>query len=144
MKRINNLIKFVIVFFVIGITSCQKENITNGQHFNLDDYTGRYVFDIKMETNRDGNLATEYFNSVGYITKKNDYIIKIIFDYAAPKVNCVYEYAVKPDGTFVSLFKGAGERSGKFIDNTTEFSEKVDLGNGNFKNLEFFGSHKGF
>lgn len=138
MKCINKLVMLAILL-IVGMTSCQKEQISEVELFNIEDYTGRYVFDIELQTMRDGELKREYFNSVGYVTKESNYSIKILFDYAAPKVNCVYEYAVRPDGSFFSLYRGAGDRTGEFENDFVSFDETINLGNGNFKNIAFTG-----
>jgi hypothetical protein len=139
MKIINSLIPIALLICVFGLTSCEKDILEIPEHFNIDEYTGRYIFDIKLDVLRDGELTTEIYESVGYVTKESEYRIKILFDFAAPKVNCVYDYAVRPDGTFYSIYRGAGDRTGKFYEKTVEFEEFIDLGSGNYKKLEFIG-----
>jgi hypothetical protein len=138
MKHIFNLF-ILVILFAAGMTSCQKEAIDIEEAFDIENYTGRYVFEIELETLRDGVATLSNHTSVGYVTKESDYSIKILFDYAAPKVNCVYEYLVKPDGSFVSLYQGAGDRIGYFSDSNVSFQERIDLGNGNYKRLDFVG-----
>lgn len=141
MQYVNNLF-FLGLLVILGMTSCQKEVQQEVKLFEIEDFTGRYVFDIELETVRDGQMVIQNFESVGYVTKESDYSIKILFDYAAPKVNCVYEYAVRPDGSFYSLYRGAGDREGQFTGDHVDFSEIINLGEGNYKSLDFSGLTK--
>lgn len=138
MKHIFNLF-ILVILLTTGMTSCQKEAIDIEEAFDIESYTGRYVFEIELETLREGVTTLSDHTSVGYVTKESDYTIKILFDYAAPKVNCAYEYLVKPDGSFVSLYQGAGDRIGEFSENKVTFQETIDLGSGNYKRLDFLG-----
>ena len=138
MKHILRML-ILVTLFIAGMSSCQKDTLEVAEAFDLEDYIGRYDFEIELETFRDGKSNISIHESVGYVTKENDYTIKVLFDFAAPKVNCVYEYVVKPDGSFHSTFKGAGERIGQFVDGNVEFEELIDLGDGDFKHLEFLG-----
>ena len=129
----------LVVLLAAGITSCQKEALDIEEAFDIESHTGRYEFEIELETLREGVATRSSHASVGYVTKESEYTIKILFDYAAPKVNCVYEYLVKPDGSFVSLYQGAGDRIGKFTEENVSFEETIDLGNGNYQRLDFVG-----
>jgi hypothetical protein len=134
----------LVILFTAGMTSCQKEALDIKEAFDIESYTGRYDFEIELETFRDGVTTLSNHASVGYVTKEGNYTVKVLFDYAAPKVNCVYEYLVKPDGSFVSLYQGAGDRIGQFTGGNVTFEETIDLGNGNYKRLDFvgFSGHK--
>ncbi|WP_235296757.1 hypothetical protein [Portibacter marinus] len=128
-----------VILIISGMNSCQKGDFEIIETFNLEDHIGRYEFDIDLETFRDGVKNVSTHHSVGYVTKENDYTIKVLFDYSEPNINCVYEFLVRSDGSFYSTYKGAGDRSGQFIDGNIEFQEKIELGNGNFKHLKFIG-----
>jgi len=141
MKHIFKMFIFAILI-TAGMSSCQKETLAVEEAFDIEAHTGRYVFDIELETLRDGVKTVTMHESVGYVTKENNYTIKILFDFAAPKVNCVYEYLVRPDGSFVSLYRGAGDRNGQFTENNVAFEEQIDLGDGNYKHLEFLGVYR--
>ena len=141
MKTINKTLLLTLLLFIIGFTSCQKENTAPVELFDIEEHTGRYIFDIDFEVLRDGELTKSTHTSIGYITKESDYVIKVLFDFAAPKVNCVYEYAVRTDGSFYSLYRGAGDREGLFVNDMVEFSEMIDLGDGNYKQLMFTGKN---
>ena len=141
MKHIFKMIIFAILI-TAGMNSCQKETLVVEEAFDIEAYTGRYMFDIELETLRDGVKTVSTHESVGYVTKESAYVIKILFDFAAPKVNCVYEYLVKPDGSFVSLYRGAGDRNGQFTETNVVFEEEIDLGDGNYKHLDFLGVYK--
>ncbi len=121
------------------MSSCQKEALETIEPFNIDSYTGRYNFDIELITEREGTTTSEFYNSIGYVTKESDYTIKVLFDFYSPNVNCVYEYAVRPDGSFYSLYGGAGERTGGFADKLLTFTEIIDFGSGNYKKLDVSG-----
>ncbi|WP_235296756.1 hypothetical protein [Portibacter marinus] len=133
---------FILAFLTFaGMNSCQKEQTEIVEAFDLEDYIGRYNFDIELETFRNGESVVSYHQSVGYVTKENDYTIKVLFDFSAPKVDCVYEYVVRTDGSFYSTFRGAGDRTGQFIDGNIQFEEHIDLGYDNFKHLDFVGTN---
>lgn len=139
--------QFLKLLFLISLissvsTSCQKETLDIEEAFDIEAYTGRYLFDIELETLRDGVKTVSLHESIGYVTRESAYTIKILFDFAAPKVNCVYEYLVRPDGSFVSLYRGAGERNGQFTQPNVAFEETIDLGNGDYKHLDFHGVYK--
>ena len=138
MKQLSSLL-ILVILITAGMTSCQKENLDVAEAFDLESHTGRYDFNIELETLRDGVKTITEHQSIGYVTKENDHMIKVLFDFAAPKVNCVYEYIVKSDGSFFSTYRGAGERTGKFEETSIVFEETIDLGNGNYKHLDFHG-----
>ena len=141
MKRLSLLTKLFAFLLIFGLmmTSCQKDSLEALESFDLENHLGRYVFDIDFETYKDGVSVTETHNSVGYIRKVNEHTIKLLFDLSVPKANCTYEYIVKADGSFFSAYKGAGERTGEFIDKGIQLTEEIDLGNGNHKKLDFSG-----
>ena len=141
MKRLSLLTKIFAFFLILGfmMTSCQKDSLEALESFNIENHLGRYFFDIDYETYKDGVSVNETHNSVGYIRKVNEHTIKLLFDLRAPKVNCTYEYIVKADGSFFSAHKGVGERTGEFIDKGIQLTEEIDLGNGNYKKLDFSG-----
>ncbi len=138
MKHVFNLL-ILVILITAGMSSCQKDLVEKPEAFDIGEYTGRYEFDIEERTFRDGVLTTTNHKSIGYVTEENPYMIKVLFDFAAPKVNCVYEYVVKPDGSFYSTYRGAGDRTGQFDGGTVVFDELIDLGGGNYKHLDFLG-----
>ena len=141
MKQLNYITKLLALLLIIGftLTSCQKDSLEALESFDIEDHLGRYVFDIDFETYKDGVSVKETHSSIGYIRKVNDYTIKLLFDFGAPKVNCTYEYVVKADGSLYSTYGGAGERNGELVDGGIQFTEVINLGNGNYKELDFSG-----
>lgn len=139
MMKTLNLAAQAAVLIILLFASCTKEALNETSFFDFDDYIGRYDFVIDVETLRNGESIIQTYESAGYVRKVNDYQIKVLFDAFAPQIDCKYEYAVRQDGSFFSLSESAGTRNGSFLTNGIEFSEVINLGNGNFKRLDITG-----
>ncbi len=142
MKQLNRITGLVAIFATLLLVSCSKETTIENTFFDFDQHIGRYVFDLEQITFEEGNKTSEYSTAVGYVRKVSDNQIKVLFDAFTPKVDCKYDYLVKPNGSLYVLSDHPGTVEGKFVEHGIELSTQINLSTEDFIRLEIVGLKK--
>lgn len=142
MKQLNRITGIVVLFAAILLVSCNKETSIEKPFFDFEKHIGRYVFDLEQITFKDGSSSSEHSTAVGYVRKVSDNQIKVLFDAFTPKVDCKYDYLVKPDGSLYVLSDHPGIVEGRFMDQGIELTTQINLNTEDFIRLEILGLKK--